>query len=99
MAFEIERQGANVNVRVRVEGNLHSDEEIFSAVRACCSRSWWSCPSGECAKVATWQSKHERGVILLTLLPREGAELSDAGVAECLRYVLDDAGGPGPLAQ
>lgn len=88
MGYAVEQK--DVHLLVRIDGGTRSEQQIVDAVSACGSRSWWSCPSGECAKVAAWDTRCEQGTIVLTLTPRSGEALSAAGIGECLRYVLDE---------
>ncbi|HLT26397.1 MAG TPA: hypothetical protein VK047_06840 [Zeimonas sp.] len=86
MSFRIEGHGARL--LVRIENDSHTAQQVLEAVHACRSLSWWSCPSGECARVADCHAHEEGGSTVLTMTSRAGESLSPAGVAECLRYVL-----------
>ena len=90
MSFRIERQGEKLLVRVV---NVACNEQQFlDTVQACKGRSWWSCPSGECAKIGACDAQHDGETLLLTMTPCTGEALSVAGIEECLRYVLDESG-------
>lgn len=86
MSFRIE--GCSAELKVHIENESRSGEQVLEAVHACRSLSWWSCPSGECSKVGNCAAQRDGEVIVLTMTPRAGEALSTAGVAECLRYVL-----------
>jgi len=89
MDFRIERHGDEL--RVRIESASRSEQEVFERVCACRGQSWWSCPSGECAKIGACDTRHDGGTTVLALTPRPGEALSVAGVEECLRYVLAES--------
>ncbi len=91
MGFRIERHGDEL--LVRIEGATHSEQEVFDKVCACRGQSWWSCPSGECAKIGDCDTRREGETTVLALRPRPGEALSPTGVEECLRYVLADGTG------
>ncbi len=86
MSFRIEGQGAQL--QVRIDNDSRTGQQVLDAVHACKTLSWWSCPSGECSKIGTCESRLEEHVVVLTMTPRAGETLSSSGVAECLRYVL-----------
>jgi len=86
MSFQLEGDGAGL--RVRIENDSCSGDQVLEAVHACRSMSWWSCPSGECSKVGDCEAHRDGEATVLTMTPRAGEALSPAGVAECLRYVL-----------
>lgn len=86
MSFRIEGHGARL--RVRIENELHGEQQVLDAVHACRSLSWWSCPSGECSKIGSCEAQRDGDDTVLTITSREGEALSPAGVTECLRYVL-----------
>lgn len=88
MSFRIEGHG--VRLQVRIENDSHEAQEVVEAVHACRALSWWSCPSGECARVGECEARTEGDVTVLTMTSRTGEPLSPSGVAECLRYVLGD---------
>jgi len=91
MSFRIERQGDELLVRIV---NATGDEQgVFDRVCACRSTSWWSCPSGECAKIGACDTRRDGDATVLALTPRPGEALSAAGIEECLRYVLAEAAG------
>ena len=92
MSFSIEQQGDGL--LVRIESSPQSGQQIFDAVCACRRESWWSCPSGECARIGAWDAQHEAGTTVITFMPRAGEALSAGGIEECLRYVLDESGLP-----
>ncbi|HLS57225.1 MAG TPA: hypothetical protein VK052_14195 [Zeimonas sp.] len=89
MDFRIERHGEEL--RVRIESATRSEQEVFDRVCACRGQSWWSCPSGECAKIGACDTRRDGETTVLALTPRPGEALSVAGVEECLRYVLADS--------
>ena len=91
MSFRIERHGDEL--LVRIEGATRDEQGVFEKVCACRSTSWWSCPSGECAKIGNCDTRRVGDVTVLALAPRPGEVLSANGVEECLRYVLAEAGG------
>ncbi|MCL4183478.1 MAG: hypothetical protein KJ011_08530 [Burkholderiaceae bacterium] len=86
MGFTIDRQGDELLVRID-----DAAPEVYDAVCACKMQSWWSCPSGECAKIAACNTRHDSGTTFLALTPHPGETLSATGIEECLRYVLDEA--------
>jgi len=88
MSLRIEGNGEQL--QVRIENDSHTAQEVLDAVHACRTSSWWSCPSGECARIGECETRTEEKVIVLTMSARKGEPLSAAGVAECLRYVLGD---------
>lgn len=88
MSLRIEGNGEQL--QVRIENDSHTAQEVLEAVHACRTLSWWSCPSGECARIAGCETRTEDKVIVLTMTARAGEPLSAAGVGECLRYVLGD---------
>lgn len=91
MGFRIERHGNEL--LVRIEGATRSEQEVFDKVCACRGQSWWSCPSGECAKIGDCDTRRDGDTTVLALRPRPGEALSPAGVEECLRYVLAEGTG------
>lgn len=88
MSFRIEGRGGQL--QVRIENDSHTSQQVLEAVHACRSLSWWSCPSGECARIGGCEARTEDNVTVLTMISRAGETLSPAGVAECLHYVLGD---------
>lgn len=90
MNFSIEQQGDGL--LVRIESGPQSGQQVLDAVCACRGQSWWSCPSGECARIGTWDAQREAGATVITFMPRAGEALSMGGIEECLRYVLDEPG-------
>lgn len=93
MGFRIERQGDGL--LVRIEDPTRDEQEVFETLCACRGQSWWSCPSGECAKIGDCDTRREGGAVMLTLTPRPGEDLSVTGIEECLRYVLAEPPGKG----
>jgi hypothetical protein len=91
MDFRIEKHGDEL--RVRIEGATRGEQEVFDRVCACRGQSWWSCPSGECAKIGACDTRRDGDATVLALTPRPGEALSVSGVEECLRYVLADSAG------
>lgn len=91
MSFSIERRGDEV--LVRIENATRSEQEVFESVCACRAQSWWSCPSGECAKIAACDTRRDGDAVLLSLSPRPGGALSVPGIEECMRYVLGKPAG------
>lgn len=91
MGFTIERHGDELLVRIENAGR--SEQEVFDTVCACRGQSWWSCPSGECSKIGTCDTRRDGDATVLALAPRPGESLSVTGIEECLRYVLDEAAG------
>lgn len=91
MSFSIERRGDEV--LVRIENATLSEQEAFDTVCACRSQSWWSCPSGECAKIGACDTQRDGDAVLLSLSPRPGEALSVPGIEECMRYVLGKPAG------
>lgn len=89
MSFQIEQAGERL--QVRITGIAGNEQQVLDVVNACKGQSWWSCPSGECAKIGSCDAREDQGVIWLTLAPRTGESFSVAGLTECLRYVLDEA--------
>lgn len=89
MSFRIERQGDEL--LVRIVSATRNEQDVFDRVCACRSTSWWSCPSGECAKIGACDTRRDGDTTVLALTPRPGEALSPAGVEECLRYVLAEA--------
>ncbi len=89
MGFRIEGHGEHL--LVRVENDARTEQQVLDAVHACKALSWWSCPSGECAKIGVCDARRDGDALMLTMTPRAGEMLSPAGVAECLRYVLGGA--------
>lgn len=89
MSFTIERRDDALLVRIDNVGR--NERDVFDAVSACRGQSWWSCPSGECAKIGACDAQRDGDATLLALTPRPGEALSVAGIEECLRYVLDEA--------
>lgn len=86
MSFRIESQG--VQLQVRIENDSQTGQQVLDAVHACKALSWWSCPSGECSKIGSCESRIEESAVVLMMTPRAGETLSPTGVQECLRYVL-----------
>lgn len=91
MSFRIERQGDKLLIRIADAGR--DEQGVFDKVCNCRSTSWWSCPSGECAKIGGCDTQRDGDVTVLALTPRPGATLSAAGIEECLRYVLAETAG------
>lgn len=89
MSFRIERQGNEL--LVRIVNATRDEQDVFDRVCACRSTSWWSCPSGECAKIGACDTRRDGNATVLALTPRPGEALSATGVEECLRYVLAEA--------
>lgn len=89
MSFSIEKQGDGL--LIRVVNATRSEQDVFDRVCACRSTSWWSCPSGECAKIGDCATQRDGEATVLALVPRPGEALSQAGIEECLRYVLAEA--------
>ena len=48
MSFSIEKQGDGL--LIRIVNATRSEQDVFDRVCSCRRTSWWSCPSGECAK-------------------------------------------------
>ncbi|MBE7521207.1 MAG: hypothetical protein HS109_02360 [Burkholderiales bacterium] len=102
MSFSIEKQGDGL--LIRVVNATRSEQDVFDRVCACRSTSWWSCPSGECAKIGDCATRRDGDATVLALVPRPGEALSQAGIEECLRYVLAESsrvatGDPAPPAR
>ncbi|MCZ7560289.1 MAG: hypothetical protein M5U30_09770 [Burkholderiaceae bacterium] len=98
MNFSIERQGDKLLIRI---ADATQDEQgVFDRVSSCRSTGWWSCPSGECAKIGGCDTQRDGDATVLALMPRPGETLSAAGIEECLRYVLaETAGGRAPAVR
>lgn len=90
MSFTIEQR--DDELLVRIESGSKSGQQVIDAVCACRGQSWWSCPSGECARIGASDTRHEAGTTVITFRPRAGETLSASGIKECLRYVLDESG-------
>ena len=89
MGFRIERRGDEL--LVRIVSATRDEQDVFDRIAACRSASWWSCPSGECAKIGVCDARRDGDATVLALTPRAGEALSATGVEEWLRYVLDEA--------
>ncbi len=89
MHFRFERCGDELLVRI---ADVTGDEQgVFDRIVSCRGTSWWSCPTGECAKIGGCNTRRDGDATVLALTPRPGESLSAAGVEECLRYVLAEA--------
>lgn len=102
MGFRIERRGDEL--LVRIVSATRDEQDVFDRIAACRSASWWSCPSGECAKIGVCDARRDGDATVLALVPRPGEALSQAGIEECLRYVLAESsrvatGDPAPPAR
>ena len=102
MGFRIERRGDEL--LVRIVSATRDEQDVFDRIAACRSASWWSCPSGECAKIGDCATRRDGDATVLALVPRPGEALSQAGIEECLRYVLAESsraatGDPAPPAR
>ncbi|MBE7521368.1 MAG: hypothetical protein HS109_03170 [Burkholderiales bacterium] len=89
MDFRVEQRGDGLLVRIVTAER--DEQAIFDRICACRRTSWWSCPSGECAKIDACETRLDGDATVLALTPRPGEALSAVGVKECLRYMLDDA--------
>jgi len=85
MKVHIEKAGAGLNVRI--DDAAGREQLVLEKIRSC-RQTAWACPSGECMNIATMQEHAGEGWVSLALVPRPGAELSAAGIEECLRYML-----------
>lgn len=86
MSFRIQDQVARLDVRI--ENDARTGPQVIEALYACRATSWWSCPSGECARIGTCGSRHDGEAVVLEMTPREGETLSATGIAECMSYLL-----------
>ncbi|MCL4773121.1 MAG: hypothetical protein KJZ98_04145 [Burkholderiaceae bacterium] len=91
MSFRIERHGDEL--LVRIDGTTRDEQDVIDRVSACRGTSWWSCPSGECSKIGTCDTRRDGDTTVIALVPRPGETLSATGVEECLRYVLAETAG------
>ncbi len=86
MSFRIQDQVAHLDVRI--ENDARTGPQVIEALHSCRTVSWWSCPSGECARIGTCESRHDGEAVVLEMTPREGETLSATGIAECMSYLL-----------
>ena len=70
MGFTIEKRGDALLVRIDNAGR--NEKDVFDTVSACRGQSWWSCPSGECAKIGACDTQRDGDATLLALTPRPG---------------------------
>ncbi len=96
MDFRMERHGDKLLVHI-VDAS-RTEQGVFERINSCRGASWWSCPSGECAKIGDCETLRDGDATVLTLTPRPGETLSSAGIEECLRYVLAEPAGGVPPA-
>lgn len=73
--------------QVRIDDIAGDEKPIAEAVRKC-RQSSWACPSGECRNIESIEERLEPGCVVLTITPRDGAQINYAGMEECLRYML-----------
>lgn len=86
MSFRI--QNETTRLSVRIENDSRTGQQVIEALHSCRAVSWWSCPSGECAKIGSCESHRDDGAVILAMTPREGETLSASGITECMSYVL-----------
>ena len=85
MKYQVEKQGSNVSVRIEDVGG--QEQAVVETIRLC-RQSAWACQSGECLNVEAIEDRVEPGRVLLTLIPRPGAQIDPSGIDTCLRFAL-----------
>jgi len=85
MKYHIEKQGDEVVIRFEKLGN---QAQAVVAAMGRCRQSAWACPSGECMKIENMETCADGDSLAVRLKPRPAAELSVAGLDECLKYQL-----------
>ncbi|MCC6869835.1 MAG: hypothetical protein IT522_13530 [Burkholderiales bacterium] len=91
MSFSIEKRGDQL--LVRIADASREGQGVLDKISTCRGTSWWSCPTGECAKIGDCNTLRDGDATVLALTPRPGETLSPTGIEECLRYVLADPTG------
>lgn len=86
MSFRIQNQATRLNVRI--ENDSRTGQQVIEALHSCRAVSWWSCPSGECARIGSCESHRDGDAVILEMTPHEGGTLSVAGITECMSYLL-----------
>lgn len=81
--FLIEKQDREVVIRFEQLGG--QAQAVIDAMGRC-RQSAWACSSGECMKIADMETCADGNVLAVRLKPRPDAELSVAGLGECLKY-------------
>ena len=88
MKYQIEKQGANISVRI--DGIAGRERALIEAIRLC-RQSAWACQSGECLGIEAIEERVEDGSVFLTLIPRAGVQIDPSGIETCLRFSLASA--------
>jgi hypothetical protein len=83
--YHIEKQDKEVVIRFEQLGD--QAQAVIDAMGRC-RQSAWACPSGECMKIADMETSADGDGLAVRLKPRPDAELSVAGLGECLKYQL-----------
>ena len=85
MKYRITKQDEGLSVQIDdVSGQ---EPAVLQQIRQC-RQSAWACPSGACLNIGSIEERVEKGRIVLTLIPRPGAQLDPGGIEECLGYML-----------
>ena len=85
--MELRIEQVPTGLRVDIEGAAGQEQVLLERIRGC-RRGAWACASGECMNIGTMDERAQNGHLILMLAPRPGAQLSAAGIEQCLRYTL-----------
>ncbi len=88
MKYSITKQGDGFSVRI---DDVSGQEQTILEKIGLCRQSAWACPSGECRNVGSIDEQVEAGSVIVTLVPRPGANIDRGGIEECLAYMLHQA--------
>ena len=90
--MELRIEKVPTGLRVDIDGVAGHEQLLLERIREC-RRGAWACASGECMNIGTMDERAQDGHLILMLAPRSGAQLSAAGIEQCLRYTLQALAG------